>query len=171
MSSRHVPPAASKSTRASIFSTSESPLARWRTRTASRMMSSPPKARSVSSTSGSPARAVNVSAPATTSTVYGRRPCVIAVAPGAAPPAVPQIGPLRPPPHIHRQVHLPVAIAEEPAVANAVEARRQHVEQEASDELVGGQCHRFLLMAIARVLPAEAHVAVVDVEQAMVGDG
>ena len=45
------------------------------------------------------------------------------------------------------------------------------MEEKAADELVGAQRHRLLLGAMAIILPAEAHLAIVDAEQAMIGDG
>jgi hypothetical protein len=68
MSSRQSPPAASSKTSASIFSVSVYPLARSRSLTCSAIPWSSPSARSISSTSGSPARPVTASAPAATST-------------------------------------------------------------------------------------------------------
>ena len=52
-----------------------------------------------------------------------------------------------------------------------MEVGRQDVEQEAPDELLGGQCHRPEAVLLAVVLPAEADVAVLDGEDAAVGDG
>jgi hypothetical protein len=46
---------------------------------------------------------------------------------------------------------LAVAIAQEAIVADAVEAVGEYVEQEATDELVGGQGHGFLLAVLAIV--------------------
>ena len=62
--------------------------------------------------------------------------------------------------HEHRR---PVAVREQPGVADAVEPVREHVQQEAAHELAGGQPHHLRLRAAVRpvVLPAEAHLAVV----------
>ena len=53
---------------------------------------------------------------------------------------------------------------------DAVEVARQDMEQEAAHELLGGQAHRLAAMRLAIVLPAETDVAVVDGQQAIVGD-
>ena len=66
---------------------------------------------------------------------------------------------------------LPIAIAEKAVVANALEAFGQDVKQESADELLGGERHRLVLAPVAIVLPAEVNLPVVDVEQAVVGDG
>ena len=62
---------------------------------------------------------------------------------------------------------------EQAVVADAVEAVRQHVNEEAADELVG--CERHSLVAIAPfdaiVLPLEGDAVVVECDQAAVGDG
>ena len=53
-----------------------------------------------------------------------------------------------------------MAIGEEAIVADAMEAVRQGVQQEAADELVGGERHDLGLAVVAVVLPAEGDVAV-----------
>ena len=45
------------------------------------------------------------------------------------------------------------------------------MEQEPTDEFVSGKRHRLLTVAIAIIFPAKADLAVVDIEQAIVGDG
>jgi hypothetical protein len=69
------------------------------------------------------------------------------------------------------QFFLAVAITQEAIVADAVEAVGEYVEQEATNELVGRQGHGFLLAVLAIVLVAELHLAVFDIQQAVVGDG
>ena len=66
-----------------------------------------------------------------------------------------------------------VAVGEEAIVANAMEAVRQYVEQEASHELAGAEAHDFALAtaALAIVLPAETDMGLVEIDQAAVGDG
>ena len=76
---------------------------------------------------------------------------------------------------------LSVAAGEEPEVADAVEVAGQDMEQEASDELLGGKGHGLeaVVMAVVApaeadlsvVAPAEADLSVVDGEEAVVGDG
>ncbi len=64
------------------------------------------------------------------------------------------------------------AIAEEAVVADALETVGKDVEEEAADELVGGQRYGLRPVAVAVVLPAETDLAVVvDADQAIVGDG
>ena len=64
-----------------------------------------------------------------------------------------------------------VAIGEESEVANAMEAVRQYVEQEASHELVGLQTHGLDGAAVAIVLPGSGVMIVIAVLDAAVGDG
>lgn len=65
----------------------------------------------------------------------------------------------------------PVAIAEKAVVADAMEALGQDVQQEAANELVGRNGHDLLPIAVPVVLPAETHGVVLDVDEAVVGDG
>ena len=57
-------------------------------------------------------------------------------------------------------------------MADAVKSPRQDVQQEPADELVGGQRHGAIpLGAVATVvLEAERHAAIVEGEEAAVGD-
>jgi hypothetical protein len=57
-------------------------------------------------------------------------------------------------------------------MANAMEAGRQHVEQETPHELADVEAHDFALVitALPIVLPAETDVGLVEIEQAAVGD-
>src|SRR5438105_14555893 len=63
------------------------------------------------------------------------------------------------------------AVGEIAVVADAMEAVRQNVEQEAADELVGAKGHHLLLIVVAIILPAEADPALGKTDQAAVGDG
>jgi hypothetical protein len=45
------------------------------------------------------------------------------------------------------------------------------MDEEAADELVSTQCHRFLFGVATIILPLEANLAVLDIEDAIVGDG
>ena len=65
---------------------------------------------------------------------------------------------------------LAMTIAEQPVVADAMEAGRQDVQQEATDELLGREDHALLGVAVTVVSPAEGDVSVLDVEQAIVRD-
>ena len=64
-----------------------------------------------------------------------------------------------------------MAVAEETVVPDATKPIREHMDQEATDELVGLKGHRLLTIAISVILPAEADLAVVHGHQAVVGDG
>jgi hypothetical protein len=63
-----------------------------------------------------------------------------------------------------------VAIGEEAEVTDAHEAARQNVQQEPSQELVSGQGHLALLVAVGIILPAERNVAIGKREQTVIGD-
>jgi len=65
------------------------------------------------------------------------------------------------------------AAGEQAVVTDAMEASRQDVDQEAADELAGGQCHDLLALATigAIVLPSEGDAVVADCDQPAVGDG
>ena len=52
------------------------------------------------------------------------------------------------------------AIGEEAEVADAHEAARKHVEQEAAQELIDGQSHEPLLVAVSGIAPAECDFAI-----------
>ena len=72
-----------------------------------------------------------------------------------------------------RDILLAGGAGEQPVVTDAVEPLWQDVEQEAPDELVGGERHgaqpRPAVAAV--VLVAEGHAAFVEAEQAAIGDG
>src|SRR3546814_6520783 len=61
----------------------------------------------------------------------------------------------------------------EPVVADAMEARRQDVEEKAADELIGGEGHALVSGATlgAVVLAFEGDAVVVEGGEAPVGDG
>src|ERR1700722_9288518 len=66
---------------------------------------------------------------------------------------------------------LTVAVAEQAVITDPLEAAGQDMDEEAADELVGIQCHRLLLAAATIILPLEANLAIVDIEDAIVGNG
>ena len=74
-------------------------------------------------------------------------------------------------PAAERELGGAMAVGEEAEVADAMEAVRQDVQQEAADELVGVERHHLGLAVVAIVLPAEADLAVVEADQPAVGDG
>jgi hypothetical protein len=62
-------------------------------------------------------------------------------------------------------------VGEKAEVADAHEAAREQVEQEAPQELIDGQSHQTFLVAVSGVSPAEGDVAVVKSDQSVVGNG
>ncbi len=54
---------------------------------------------------------------------------------------------------------------------DAHESSGEHVQKEAPQELRGGKSHRALLATVGIVLPAEGDTLLVEVQQAMIGDG
>jgi hypothetical protein len=59
----------------------------------------------------------------------------------------------------------PIAIGEEAVMTNALEAFWENVKQEATDELLGSECHGLASTAVAIVLPAKLNRPVIKVEQ------
>ena len=70
-----------------------------------------------------------------------------------------------------RQERSAVAVGEESEVADAHEARRQQMKQEAAQELIYGQRHEPLLVAVSRIAPSEGDVAAGESDQPGVGNG
>jgi len=70
-----------------------------------------------------------------------------------------------------RQLLAPTAVGKEADVADAMEAVRHGMLQEAADEFVGGERHDLGLAVLPIVLPGETDLAVVKCAQAAVGDG
>ena len=64
-----------------------------------------------------------------------------------------------------------VAIGEQPVMAQAGEASRQHMQEEVANELVDLQPHDLSPVAVGVVTPSEPHVFGVEVDQPMVADG
>lgn len=62
-------------------------------------------------------------------------------------------------------------VREETEVADAHEATRQQVQQEAAQELFDRQSHDPLLIAVGGVAPAKGYVALGESNQPAVGDG
>src|SRR5215471_21020335 len=69
-----------------------------------------------------------------------------------------------------RQFLFSIAIAQEAVIADALEPIRQDVQEETADELVRIQRHRLLLALMTIILVAECDLAVIDVQQAIIGD-
>jgi hypothetical protein len=65
----------------------------------------------------------------------------------------------------------PPAVGEESEVANANQSLGQNVDEETSQELMGGNGHDLLLAAVGIVSPAERDAIVFEGHEAMVGDG
>ena len=59
------------------------------------------------------------------------------------------------------QLDRPVAVAEQPVMADPLQPPRQHVQEEAADELVGIEAHPFRGGFLAVVLPAKRDLALV----------
>ena len=70
-----------------------------------------------------------------------------------------------------RQERSAVAVGEESKVADAHEPWRQQMKQEAAQELIYGQGHESLLVAVSRIAPSEGDVATGESDQPGVGDG
>ena len=62
------------------------------------------------------------------------------------------------------------AVGKEPEVADAYEATWQHMKQKPPQELIDGQCHQLLFVAMSRVAPAEGDVAIFQSNESVVGD-
>src|ERR1700674_2994471 len=65
-----------------------------------------------------------------------------------------------------------MSVGKEAVAANAMKAIRQHMEEEAANELGDRDSHDFALViaAFPIILPAEGDVGLVEIEQATVGD-
>jgi hypothetical protein len=66
---------------------------------------------------------------------------------------------------------LSVAIGEKAIIADPLEPFGQNVKQEAADELLGREFHGFVAVVVAVIPPLEPNFVVVEVKQAVVGDG
>jgi len=64
-----------------------------------------------------------------------------------------------------------LAIGQESELAEALPAARQHMQQEAANELIGRKGHSSLLIAAGVVFPAKGDLAIFASEQAVVGNG
>jgi len=65
----------------------------------------------------------------------------------------------------------PPAVGEESEVADAHQASRQNVKQEAAQELMSGNTHDLLLAAMGIVPPTKRDAIVLEGHEVMVGDG
>jgi hypothetical protein len=63
------------------------------------------------------------------------------------------------------------AIGQEPEETDTNEAAGQNMEEETAQELLRGQCHLPLLMAVSIILPAKGNLVAVEGHEAVVGDG
>ena len=54
---------------------------------------------------------------------------------------------------------------------DADETLRQYVEQKSANELVGGNRHCLLFVAVSVIPPTECDVAAIEGEQSVIGDG
>ena len=60
---------------------------------------------------------------------------------------------------------------QEAVMPDAHEALRKDVQQEALQELVDRQASELLLIVVCRIAPAKSDLAILERDQAMVGDG
>jgi hypothetical protein len=65
----------------------------------------------------------------------------------------------------------PVAIGQQAVTTDVLEAAGQDMKQEAADEFVGCQRHGLRCGGVFIVFPPEGDVAIVEVDQPVVGDG
>src|SRR5271157_1074643 len=67
----------------------------------------------------------------------------------------------------------PAAIGEQAVMADAMEPTWQHVDEEAADELVDGECHQLapLVLLGAIVFPLESDPGILERSEPAVGDG
>jgi hypothetical protein len=70
-----------------------------------------------------------------------------------------------------RQEGSAAPVGEKTEVADAHEAAREQVEEEAAQELIDGQSHEPLLVGVSGISPAEGDVAVGEGNESVVGDG
>ena len=70
-----------------------------------------------------------------------------------------------------RELLCPIAIGEEAVIANTLEPVGKNVKQEPTDELVGAKRHRLVAVVMSIILPAKLNLAVIDIKQAIIGDG
>lgn len=75
-------------------------------------------------------------------------------------------------PHL-RETGAAHRVGEQPVVTDPMEATRQHMEQEAAHEFASFEGHGLVAGAslCTVVLPAERHAALIEGDQALVGDG
>ena len=64
-----------------------------------------------------------------------------------------------------------MAVGQEAVIADALEAGRQGVLQEAADELLGGDGHHLGVAGVAVIFPLEGDLAIFEGQQTLVGDG
>jgi len=64
----------------------------------------------------------------------------------------------------------PESIGEEAKIPDSHEALRQHVQEEATQELYSQQRHRALLAAVSIVFPTEGNALTVECEEPVIGD-
>src|SRR5205807_4243365 len=62
-------------------------------------------------------------------------------------------------------------VAQKAVVADALETIGQYMQEEAANELLGVKRHRLLLAFVTIILVTEADLLVVNVQQAIVGNG
>ena len=61
-----------------------------------------------------------------------------------------------------------MAVGKEPKGADAHEAARQHMQKESANELLCGNCHLTLFIAVSVITPSECDVFSIERQQTMV---
>ena len=67
-----------------------------------------------------------------------------------------------------REFGLAVAIAQEAVMTNPLEAKRQDMQEEATEEFLGRQGHQLALAVVAIVAPVERDLVVFQLDQAVI---
>ncbi len=69
------------------------------------------------------------------------------------------------------ELMLTKTVAEKPVVTNTLESIWKNVHEKPPDELFSREGHRFVVLFVAIILPAETHNTIFDINQSVVGDG
>ena len=69
-----------------------------------------------------------------------------------------------------RQQGLAAAVSQEAEETDAHEAMREHMQKKAAQKLLCGHRHQLLFAAAGIILPAERHLAIGKVDEAMIRD-
>ena len=64
-----------------------------------------------------------------------------------------------------------MAVGQQSAVTDPLEAARQGVKEKLANELFGGKSHHFRALGMAVIFPAKGNLALAEGQQSLVGDG